>query len=89
MVATSIFFMVIMAEKARLASAPPAAMASVRARGVICQERPQRRGVEARGGFGVLVEPEADGVLGDHGDVLSPRCRKVVMVGLASWATTT
>jgi hypothetical protein len=41
-VATSIFFMDIMAEKARFASAPPAARASVRARGVICQDRPQR-----------------------------------------------
>jgi hypothetical protein len=42
MVATSIFFIVIMASKARLASAPPAAIASVSVRGVICQERPQR-----------------------------------------------
>jgi hypothetical protein len=42
MAATSIFFMVIMAEKARFASAPPAARASVSVRGVICQERPQR-----------------------------------------------
>ena len=42
MVATSIFFIVIIASKARLASAPPAASASVSARGVICQERPQR-----------------------------------------------
>jgi hypothetical protein len=42
MVATSIFFMDIIASKARLASAPPAAIASVSARGVICQERPQR-----------------------------------------------
>ena len=40
--ATSIFFIVIMASKARLASAPPAAIASVSTRGVICQERPQR-----------------------------------------------
>jgi len=38
--ATSIFFMVIIASKARLASAPPAAIASVNTRGVICQERP-------------------------------------------------
>ena len=38
--ATSIFLMSIIASKARLASAPPAAIASVRARGVICQERP-------------------------------------------------
>jgi hypothetical protein len=42
MVAMSTFVMVIMASKARLASAPPAASASVSARGVICQERPQR-----------------------------------------------
>ena len=41
-VAMSIFFIVIIASKARLASAPPAASASVSARGVICQERPQR-----------------------------------------------
>ena len=40
--ATSIFFIVIIASKARLASAPPAAIASVSTRGVICQERPQR-----------------------------------------------
>jgi hypothetical protein len=38
MVATSIFFIVIIASKARLASAPPAASASVSARGVICQD---------------------------------------------------
>jgi hypothetical protein len=37
MVATSIFFIAIIASKARLASAPPAASASVSARGVICQ----------------------------------------------------
>jgi hypothetical protein len=42
MVAMSIFFIGIIAAKARLASAPPAASASVSARGVICQERPQR-----------------------------------------------
>jgi hypothetical protein len=42
MVATSIFFMDIIAWKARFASAPPAARASVRVRGVICQDRPQR-----------------------------------------------
>lgn len=41
-VATSIFVMDIMASKARFASAPPAASASVSARGVICHERPQR-----------------------------------------------
>jgi hypothetical protein len=41
-VAMSIFFIGIMAEKARFASAPPAARASVRARGVICQDKPQR-----------------------------------------------
>ncbi len=41
-VAMSIFLIDIMAEKARFASAPPAASASVRARGVICQDRPQR-----------------------------------------------
>jgi hypothetical protein len=40
--ATSIFFICIMASKARFASAPPAASASVSGRGVICQERPQR-----------------------------------------------
>src|SRR5204863_5224869 len=38
--ATSIFFMSIIASKARLASAPPTAIASVRTRGVICQEMP-------------------------------------------------
>jgi hypothetical protein len=38
--ATSIFVMVIMASKARLASPPPAASASVSTRGVICQEIP-------------------------------------------------
>ena len=38
--ATSIFRIVIMASNARFASAPPAAMASVRTRGVICQEIP-------------------------------------------------
>jgi hypothetical protein len=38
----SIFFIDIIASKARLASAPPAASASVSARGVICQDRPQR-----------------------------------------------
>jgi hypothetical protein len=40
--ATSIFFIDIIASNARLASAPPAASASVNVRGVICQERPQR-----------------------------------------------
>jgi hypothetical protein len=39
--AMSIFFIVIIASKARFASLPPAASASVSARGVICQERPQ------------------------------------------------
>jgi hypothetical protein len=38
----SIFFIVIITSKARLASLPSAASASVSARGVICQERPQR-----------------------------------------------
>src|SRR5215471_5759427 len=38
----SIFFIFIIPSKARLASAPPAASASVSARGVICHERPQR-----------------------------------------------
>jgi hypothetical protein len=38
MAATSIFFIVIIASKARFASPPPAASASVRARGVIYQE---------------------------------------------------
>jgi hypothetical protein len=42
MVAMSIFFMGIIASKARFASPPPAASASVSARGVTCQERPQR-----------------------------------------------
>ena len=42
MVAMSIFFIGIIAAKARFASSPPAASASVNARGVICQERPQR-----------------------------------------------
>jgi hypothetical protein len=42
MVAMSIFFIGIIALKTRLASPPPAASASVSARGVICQERPQR-----------------------------------------------
>ena len=42
MVAMSIFFIVIIASKARLASLPPVASASVSARGVICHERPQR-----------------------------------------------
>src|SRR5688572_11971188 len=40
--ATSILLISIIAVKARLASLPPAAIASVRTRGVICQERPQR-----------------------------------------------
>ena len=38
--ATSIFFMLIIASNARFASAPPAAIASVSTRGVICQEIP-------------------------------------------------
>ncbi len=38
--ATSIFFMVNIASNARFASAPPAAIASVKTRGVICQEMP-------------------------------------------------
>jgi hypothetical protein len=38
----SILVIGIMASNARLASPPPAASASVRTRGVICQERPQR-----------------------------------------------
>jgi hypothetical protein len=42
MAAMSIFFIVIIASKARFASLPPAASASVSARGVICQERPER-----------------------------------------------
>ena len=42
MVAMSIFFIGIIASKARFASPPPAASASVNTRGVICQERPQR-----------------------------------------------
>src|SRR6187455_2561924 len=40
--AMSIFPISIIAAKARLASAPPAAIARVRARGVICQDNPQR-----------------------------------------------
>jgi hypothetical protein len=40
--ATPIFPVTIIAAKARLASAPPAAIASVDMRGVICQEIPQR-----------------------------------------------
>ena len=39
-VATSIFFIVIIASNARLASAPPMASASVSTRGVICHEIP-------------------------------------------------
>src|SRR6476660_1413452 len=39
-VATSIFFMPIIASNARFASSPPAASASVSTRGVICQETP-------------------------------------------------
>jgi hypothetical protein len=42
MAATSIFVIVIIAPKARLASSPPAASASVSARGVICHESPHR-----------------------------------------------
>src|SRR5437868_5930224 len=38
--ATSIFVMPIIASKARLASSPPAASASVSTRGMICQETP-------------------------------------------------
>src|SRR5437879_1123304 len=38
----SILFIVIIDSKARFASPPPAASASVNARGVICHERPQR-----------------------------------------------
>ena len=41
-VATSIFFIGIIASKARFASSPPAAIASASTRGVICQDRPQR-----------------------------------------------
>ncbi len=40
--AMSILPISIIASKARLASAPPAAIASVNTRGVICQEIPQR-----------------------------------------------
>jgi hypothetical protein len=42
MVATSIFLIGIIAAKARFASEPPAARASMSVRGVICQDRPQR-----------------------------------------------
>jgi hypothetical protein len=38
--AMSIFFMVIIASNARFASSPPAAIASVSTRGVICHETP-------------------------------------------------
>src|SRR5436190_2274955 len=38
--ATSIFLIVIIASNARLASSPPAAIASVSTRGVICHETP-------------------------------------------------
>ena len=38
--AMSIFFMPIIASNARFASSPPAAIASVSVRGVICQETP-------------------------------------------------
>src|SRR5258708_28653213 len=37
---TSIFFMPIIASNARFASSPPAASASVKTRGVICQDTP-------------------------------------------------
>ena len=40
--AAAVFFIGIIASKTRFASPPPAASASVSARGVICQERPQR-----------------------------------------------
>jgi hypothetical protein len=39
-VATSIFLIGIIASKARLASSPPAASASVKTRGVICHDTP-------------------------------------------------
>jgi hypothetical protein len=42
MAETSIFVIDIMASKARFASSPPAAIASISTRGVICHERPQR-----------------------------------------------
>ncbi|HXC76379.1 MAG TPA: hypothetical protein VNU19_04945 [Candidatus Acidoferrum sp.] len=42
MVAMSIFFIGIIASKARFASPPPAESASMSTRGVICQKRPQR-----------------------------------------------
>jgi hypothetical protein len=42
MAATSIFFIVIIASKARFASPPPTASASVSVRRVVCQESPQR-----------------------------------------------
>ena len=38
--ATSIFFIFIIASNARLASSPPAAIAAVSTRGVICHETP-------------------------------------------------
>src|SRR5262245_1328293 len=38
--ATSIFLIPIIASKARFASAPPAAIASIRTRGVICHDTP-------------------------------------------------
>ena len=40
MAATSIFVMVIIVSNARLASSPPAAIASVSTRGVICHDTP-------------------------------------------------
>ena len=40
MAATLIFFIGIIALKARFATSPPAAMASVNTRGVICQDMP-------------------------------------------------
>jgi hypothetical protein len=40
MAATSIFFIGIIASKARLVTSPPAAKASVSTRGVICHEIP-------------------------------------------------
>ena len=42
MAVMSIFFMLIIAAKTRLASSPPASTPAVSARGLICQQRPQR-----------------------------------------------
>jgi hypothetical protein len=55
MVAMSIFFVGIIASKTHLASSPPAASASVSARGVICQEAPAFLAVSVDDGVPVAV----------------------------------